>query len=222
LPGETTPAGRTATRAGRVAKRTFDLVVGCLILVLSIPVLLLVALLVRLTSPGPALFRQTRVGQDGRTFSMYKFRTMYTECSDQAHREYVVRLLTDPDAGAAVNAGLYKLADDPRVTRLGAVLRRSSLDELPQLINVVRGQMSLVGPRPMLPWEVELLGPVHRQRFAVPAGITGLWQVSGRNRLTMMQELDLDVEYVRRTSLVLDLWILARTALVVLVPGGRA
>jgi lipopolysaccharide/colanic/teichoic acid biosynthesis glycosyltransferase len=108
------------------------------------------------------------------------------------------------------------------VTRLGRVLRRTSLDELPQLINVVRGEMALVGPRPMLPWEYDLLGPVHHERFAVPAGITGLWQVSGRSGLTMLQALDLDVQYARTACLVLDLRILVRTVGVVLVPRGRA
>jgi lipopolysaccharide/colanic/teichoic acid biosynthesis glycosyltransferase len=206
-----------------VVKRALDLILGCLFLVLSSPVLLLVALLVRLTSPGPALFRQVRVGERGSTFQMYKFRTMRVGCSDQAHRDYVVRLLKDPQsAAAAARAGLYKLADDQRVTRLGVVLRKTSLDELPQLINVMRGEMSLVGPRPMLPWEVDLLGPVHRKRLDVPAGITGLWQVSGRNRLTMTDALDLDVEYVRRACLTLDLWILLRTAFVVLIPNGDA
>ncbi len=202
-----------------IAKRAFDLALGSLLLVLSSPILLVLALLVRLTSPGPALFRQTRVGGHGRTFQMYKFRTMRTGCSEQVHREYVFRLLTDPLAQAvAAHAGLYKLVDDQRVTRLGAVLRKTSLDELPQLINVVRGHMSLVGPRPMLPWEIELLGPVHRQRLNVPAGITGLWQVSGRSRLTMTEALDLDVEYVRRAGIMLDLWILVRTVFVVLAP----
>jgi len=136
--------------------------------------------------------------------------------------QYVVKLLTNPDTREVVREGLYKLANDSRLTRIGGVLRRTSLDELPQLINVLRGEMSLVGPRPMLPWEVEMLGPIHRRRLEVPAGITGLWQVSGRNRLTMTQALDLDVEYVRRASLALDLWILIRTAFVLLVPRGDA
>ena len=205
-----------------VAKRAFDLVVGLLCLVLFSPVLLLVALLVRLTSPGPVLFRQTRVGRYGRVFRMYKFRTMWTGSSDRLHREYVAKLLAEPEGSSTARGGFYKLTDDPRVTRLGAILRRTSLDELPQLFNVVRGEMSLVGPRPMLPWEIEMLGPVHRQRLTVPPGITGLWQVSGRNRLTMTQALDLDVEYVRRTCLPLDLWILVRTAFVVLIPHGDA
>jgi lipopolysaccharide/colanic/teichoic acid biosynthesis glycosyltransferase len=221
---EIAPADRSVELVWRrIAKRAFDLALGSLLLVLSSPILLVLALLVRLTSPGPALFRQIRVGGHGRTFQMYKFRTMRTGCSEQAHREYVVHLLTDPEAQAvAARAGLYKLVDDQRVTRLGAILRKTSLDELPQLINVVRGQMSLVGPRPMLPYEIDLLGPVHRQRLSVPAGITGLWQVSGRNRLTMTEALDLDVEYARRTCLTLDLWILVRTVFVVLFPRGDA
>jgi lipopolysaccharide/colanic/teichoic acid biosynthesis glycosyltransferase len=223
LRDENRSTDRHAVLVGRrVAKRVFDLTLGCLFLVLSSPFLLLVAVLVRLTSPGPVLFRQTRVGEHGRTFQMYKFRTMQDGCSDGMHREYVFHLLTEPEARAAVREGLYKLANDRRVTPLGAFLRKTSLDELPQLINVVRGEMALVGPRPMLPWELDLLGPVHRRRLNVPAGITGLWQVSGRNRLTMMQALDLDVEYVRRASLLLDLWILLRTVPVVLLPRGDA
>jgi lipopolysaccharide/colanic/teichoic acid biosynthesis glycosyltransferase len=206
-----------------LVKRAFDLTLACLLLLLSSPILLLLALLVRMTSPGPTLFRQVRVGAHGRTFTMYKFRTMHTGCSDQSHREYVIHLLTDPQAKVtAGRAGIYKLADDQRVTRLGTVLRRTSLDELPQLINVVRGHMSLVGPRPMLPWEIDLLSPVHRQRLSVPAGITGLWQVSGRSRLTMTEALDLDVEYVRRACFAFDLWILFRTVFVLLFPRGDA
>lgn len=141
---------------------------------------------------------------------MYKFRTMRTGCDDRAHREYVAALLSEP-ALAGHAGGVYKLADDPRVTRLGRWLRETSIDELPQLINVLKGEMALVGPRPVLPWEAELFGPEHDARFDVPPGITGLWQCSGRNTLTMSQALDLDVEYVRRRSLHLDLAILLRT-----------
>lgn len=201
-------------------KRAVDVLVAGLCLLVLAPVMLAVALLVRLSSPGPALFRQVRVGQDGHPFEMYKFRTMRVGCSDAAHREYVTRMLSG-DAGANVRDGLYKLTDD-RVTRLGAVLRRTSLDELPQLVNVLRGDMSLVGPRPMLPWEVELLPPAYRARHAVPGGITGLWQVSGRSALTMTQAIELDLEYVRTRSLTLDLRILARTAATLASPRGSA
>ncbi|MFC5952185.1 sugar transferase [Pseudonocardia lutea] len=199
-------------RARLRGKRCLDLAVAAPALVVLSPLFLALAVLVRVCSPGPALFRQTRIGQHEQPFEMYKFRTMRSGCSDHLHREYVTRMLTDADVRNAVSDGLYKLDDDPRVTRLGAILRRTSLDELPQLINVVQGNMSLVGPRPMLPWETDLLGDVHRERFSVPAGITGLWQVSGRSRLSMTEALDLDVEYARRRTLLLDVSILVRTA----------
>jgi lipopolysaccharide/colanic/teichoic acid biosynthesis glycosyltransferase len=207
-------------RRGRFARRALDLTVAGLGLVVLALLMLLIGLLVRLTSPGPALFRQVRVGEHGRQFRMLKFRTMEVGCDDELHRRYVTRMLRAEDLRAE-SGGLYKL-DDPRVTRLGRLLRRTSLDELPQLINVVRGEMSLVGPRPMLPWEYELLSPTHRERFAVPAGITGLWQVSGRSELTMTQALDLDVQYARTAGALLDLRILLKTVWVVLVPRGRA
>jgi lipopolysaccharide/colanic/teichoic acid biosynthesis glycosyltransferase len=203
-------------------KRLFDILVAGVCLLVLAPVLLLVAALVRLTSPGPALFHQTRMGQYGRPFRMYKFRTMRAGCSDRLHRDYVTELLLDDQPRAGGKSGLYKLAADPRITRLGAFLRRTSLDELPQLFNVLRGDMSVVGPRPMLPWELELVTPPYLERLAVPAGITGLWQVSGRNKLTMKQGLELDVEYVRTASFALDLLIVVKTALVVLLPRGGA
>lgn len=210
-------------RRHRVVRRVLDVELATLGLVVLSLLMLLIALLVRLTSPGPALFRQLRVGEHGRLFPMLKFRTMEVGCGDELHRRYVTRMLRadEPPDVSIEPGGVFKL-DDPRVTRLGRLLRRTSLDELPQLINVVRGEMALVGPRPMLPWEYELLGPVHRERFAVPAGITGLWQVSGRSGLTMHQALDLDVRYARTAGLLLDLWILVRTVGVVLVPRGRA
>jgi lipopolysaccharide/colanic/teichoic acid biosynthesis glycosyltransferase len=127
------------------------------------------------------------------------------------HRSYVTGMLAVEGKAAARDGGLFKLTDDPRVTLLGVWLRRTSLDELPQLINVLRGDMSLVGPRPMLPWEAQLLAAPYRPRFTVKPGITGLWQVSGRSRLSMQRALELDVEYVRRRSILFDLTILART-----------
>lgn len=193
------------------AKRLIDVLgAGILLLVLT-PVLLVIAALVRLTSRGPALFRQERVGLGERPFVFWKFRTMRIDSDDSLHRAYVTRLLLDdrpPDGG---EAGVYKLTDDPRVTPLGSILRRTSLDELPQLVNVLRGDMSLVGPRPCLRWEADLYRPVHRRRFEVKPGMTGLWQVCGRSRHGMLEQLDLDVQYVRRRSLALDLTILART-----------
>ena len=200
-------------------KRAFDLVAGVICLLVLLPLLAVAALAVRLTTPGPVLFRQTRLGLGGRPFVLYKFRTMYDGSPDELHRSYVRQLLTgDPVPGGA--SGLYKLDADPRITKAGQLLRRTSIDELPQLLNALRGDMSLVGPRPALPWEAELFSDGHRQRFLVPPGITGLWQVSGRNRLTMKQALDLDVEYVRRQSFALDLAILLKTVPAVLFTLG--
>jgi lipopolysaccharide/colanic/teichoic acid biosynthesis glycosyltransferase len=186
-------------------------VVATVLLVVLSPLLLVIALLVRVSSPGPALFRQTRLGHRERPFTVLKFRTMWVGGDHSAHRRYVAQLLTEPAPPFGGRPGLYKLADDPRVTPIGSLLRRTSLDELPQLVNVVRGEMSLVGPRPVLPWEAELFEPRHRARFLVRPGITGLWQVSGRNRVTMRQALDLDLRYVETRSLALDLSIIWRT-----------
>jgi len=196
--------------AGRWSKRALDLIVSLTCLALMWPLLVAVAIIIQFTTEGPALFRQRRLGLDGRPFVLYKFRTMYHGCGDGPHRRYVRELLTSDTMTSAVG-GLYKLDADDRITRVGRVLRRTSIDELPQLLNVVRGEMSLVGPRPALPWEAEMFSDGHRGRFLVPPGMTGLWQVSGRNRLTMRQALDLDLEYVRRQSFVLDLAILIKT-----------
>jgi len=192
-------------------KRAIDLVLASVALVLLAPLLVAIALAVRLTSPGPALFRQERLGLHRRPFVMLKFRSMTAGADDRVHRDYVSQMLTAGQPAVAQANGLHKLAADPRVTPLGAWLRRTSLDELPQLVNIVRGQMSLVGPRPVLAWEAELFRPEAMARFDTRPGLTGLWQVSGRSRLTMPQALALDVEYVRRQSLWLDLTILART-----------
>jgi len=206
-------AERTTTVAPRLAqetpKRVIDVMLSLALIILAAPLLLLLGLLVRLTSPGPALFRQERLGRERQRFILLKLRTMHTGNDDRIHRDYVTNLLSaDPAAG---RSGLFKLDADPRVTRLGAWLRRTSLDELPQLINVLRGDMSLVGPRPVLPWEAELFPQPYQQRFAVKPGITGLWQVSGRSRLAMRQALELDIEYVLRRSFAFDLGILLRT-----------
>ncbi|MEV6637986.1 sugar transferase [Actinoplanes sp. NPDC051470] len=192
-------------------KRAFDMLLAVCGLVVLSPLLAVIWLAVRLSSPGPAVFCQERLGRDERPFVMYKFRSMSTGAGDDIHRAYVRRMLTGEGGPAVATNGLYKLAGDPRVTPLGKWLRRTSLDELPQLVNVVRGEMSLVGPRPVLAWEAELFAPEARARFGTRPGLTGLWQVSGRNALTMNQALALDVEYVHRQSLWLDLTILART-----------
>jgi lipopolysaccharide/colanic/teichoic acid biosynthesis glycosyltransferase len=207
-----------AGRGYRVLKRSIDVVVASLCLLLVLPLLALGFVSVLLSSRGPVLFRQTRIGTGGREFVMLKFRTMRRASSDEIHRLYVTALLRGE--AQSVN-GLYKLGADSRITKVGAVLRKLSIDELPQLINVLRGDMSLVGPRPALPWEAELFPDWSVPRFQVPAGITGLWQVSGRNRLTMLEGLALDLEYVQRCSIWLDLRILARTVPALLRGGAR-
>jgi len=195
----------------RVGKRALDLVVASACLVLASPILIATWVIVRWTSPGPALFRQPRVGRNGRSFVLYKFRTMHNGCADDVHRDYVSKLLTEDQPPVGGQNGIYKLEGDGRITGVGKFLRKSSIDELPQLFNVIKGEMSLVGPRPALPWEAELFGMAYTKRFLVSPGLTGLWQVSGRNHLTMRQGLDLDIEYVDKRSLALDLKILLKT-----------
>jgi lipopolysaccharide/colanic/teichoic acid biosynthesis glycosyltransferase len=202
----------TVPRLGQEAvKRALDVTLASALFVVAGPALLLLCCLVRLTSTGPALFRQERVGRDMKPFTMLKLRSMYVGNDDGAHRAYVAGMLSAEEDAPARHGGLFKLVGDRRITPVGAWLRRTSLDELPQLINVLRGEMSLVGPRPMLPWEADLLAESFRPRFTVKPGMTGLWQVSGRSRLSMHAALELDVEYVRRRGVTVDLGILART-----------
>jgi lipopolysaccharide/colanic/teichoic acid biosynthesis glycosyltransferase len=191
------------------AKRLIDLSLGIFALLLALPILVVAALAVRVSSRGAIFFRQRRIGLAGKTFTIWKLRTMYADTDDSVHRAYVRSMFTQ-DVAAAARNGLHKL-DDDRVTPVGRLLRRTSIDELPQLFNVLRGEMSLVGPRPSLPWEVELFGPYDRERSHVKPGITGLWQVSGRSRLTMREALELDCAYARQRSVLLDLKILLKT-----------
>jgi exopolysaccharide biosynthesis polyprenyl glycosylphosphotransferase len=193
------------------AKLTGDRLVALLLLVVVGPVLLLIGLVVRLDSDGRALFRQKRVGEGGRTFTMFKFRTM---CTDADAR---LDALQERHDG---NETLFKLRQDPRVTRVGAVLRRYSLDELPQLLNVVRGEMSLVGPRPPLPSEVDRYESDAVRRLRVRPGMTGLWQVSGRSDLSWVDSVRLDLWYVDNWSLSLDVQILVRTCKAVVTGRG--
>jgi exopolysaccharide biosynthesis polyprenyl glycosylphosphotransferase len=183
-------------------KCLIDRSLGVLALVLLSPILLAVAVAVRVESPGPVLFRQLRTGKDGRQFTMVKFRTMVRDAAERRPA------LLEQNDGDGV---LFKLRDDPRVTPLGRMLRRYSLDELPQIFNVVAGDMSLVGPRPPLPDEVDLYEKHVHRRFAVKPGMTGLWQVSGRADLTWAESVQLDLRYVDNWSLLLDLQILGRT-----------
>ncbi len=194
----------------RAAKHALDRLAGAALLMVLSPVLLAVVIAVRLDTEGPAFFRQTRIGRDGKTFTLFKIRTMITDA------EAVKRTLQAQDEG---NGVLFKIHHDPRITRVGAFLRRTSLDELPQLLNVVRGEMSLVGPRPALPEEVARYDDRVRRRLSVRPGMTGLWQVSGRSDLDWEKSVSLDLTYADNVTLLGDIAICART--VRAVTSGR-
>lgn len=195
--------------ARRFVKRAIDVVVAAAALLVTFPIALAAAIAIKLTSPGPVVFKQDRVGMDGRTFKILKFRTMKTDAPTKLHEDFVRAAFTNGDA--ASEDGWHKLANDPRITDVGRVLRKFSIDELPQLVNVLRGDMSLVGPRPALAFEVELYTNRQRRRLDVRPGMTGLWQVSGRNRLPILQMLELDAQYAERWTFTQDLRILLRT-----------
>lgn len=213
-------------------KRAFDLVGACLLVLALAPLIAAVALAIRLDSPGPIFFRQERVGSrrrrmgretrwETRTFAIYKFRSM-VQNADQSLHEAHIRAFVEGRLERDVPTRTFKLTADPRVTRVGRVLRRSSFDELPQLFNVIAGDMSLVGPRPVPSYEVQGYLPQHFERLAAVPGITGLWQIKGRSRVTFSQMVEMDIDYVRRRSLLLDLSILARTIPAVLAGHGAA
>jgi lipopolysaccharide/colanic/teichoic acid biosynthesis glycosyltransferase len=213
------PAG--GSRVTDVSCRILDVVVAALCLVLLLPVLCLIGLAIRLDSPGWVIFRQRRVGRDLEPFTVNKFRTMRADAGHDAHRAYVLRLIAgEAEPQRAGAEPVFKLAGDTRVTRLGGFLRRSSLDELPQLWNVLRGEMSLVGPRPPIPYEVEHYPPHWFARFAVKPGLTGLWQVSGRSDLSWDESVRIDVRYVENWSLTFDFMILWKTVGAVLRGSG--
>jgi len=208
------------SRTARAAKRAIDVAGAGVALVVAAPLLAAIAVRIRLDGDGPVLFRQTRLGIGMREFTALKFRTMRVGGDDGAHRAYIRRTMT---ANAPLEAnGVFKLDRSATVTRTGAWLRRTSLDELPQLLNVLRGDMSLVGPRPCIPYETEQFAPHHFERFLVPAGITGLWQVAARANSTFGEALDMDVTYARSWSLGLDLRLLCQTPLQVLRQRGAA
>jgi exopolysaccharide biosynthesis polyprenyl glycosylphosphotransferase len=209
--------------AARVVKRASDLLIASVAGFITLPISLLIALLIKLDSKGPVVFAQERVGMDGRIFLCYKFRTMRAGAEATEHHEVYLKNIagvTEANVGNAERPVYGKLREDPRVTRVGRWLRRTSLDELPQLLNVLRGDMSVVGPRPPIPYEVESYDLWHRKRLDMKPGVTGLWQVSGRNRLPFAEMVRLDLYYIENWSLLLDLKIMLRTALVMLKGDG--
>jgi lipopolysaccharide/colanic/teichoic acid biosynthesis glycosyltransferase len=208
---EALPAGRT-TRVRRVAKRALDIAGSLGFLLAFSPLFAVIAALVKATSPGPVFFRQVRIGSGGKPFGMVKFRSMYQNAGHALHQDYVTWFIKSSGQHKRADGEIFKLQHDPRITRVGHFIRRTSLDELPQFWNVLRGQMSLVGPRPPLPFEVEQYQPWHLRRvFDAKPGVTGLWQVTGRSRTTFDEMVRLDLRYARSHSLWTDIKILAAT-----------
>ena len=208
--------------SARLLKRSSDIVIAALALILAAPLWLLIALFIKLDSKGPVFYLQERVGMDGRMFLCYKFRTMLSGADSDVHRQYQKQFIA---GRAEANLGngeqpVYKFQSDVRITRVGRWLRRASLDEVPQLFNVLRGDMSVVGPRPPIPYEVEDYEIWHRKRLDMKPGLTGLWQVSGRNRIPFEEMVKLDLYYIENWSLLLDLKIIMRTVLVIIRGDG--
>lgn len=207
----------------RDVKRLIDIVGATLAIIVLSPLFLVIALAIKMTSRGPVFYRQTRIGQRGISFVFLKFRSMYVDCDSSVHQDYVKNLIAGRAEGEPSNGNgkVYKLTNDYRVTRVGKFLRRTSLDELPQFFNVLKGDMSLVGPRPPIPYEAKAYDVWHRSRlYEAKPGITGLWQVSGRSRVTFDDMVRLDLQYARKWSLWLDLQILIETPKAVVLGEG--
>jgi lipopolysaccharide/colanic/teichoic acid biosynthesis glycosyltransferase len=205
-------------------KRVFDLVLGVIILIVFAPLMLIMALFIKLTSPGPVLYRQTRLGKDGCPFTFYKFRTMYEGVDHEVHRQYAESFirneLPEQQSHDEASPAIFKLTQDPRVTSAGYFLRRSSMDELAQIFNVLKGDMSLVGPRPALPYELPVYQEWHKARLQAIPGMTGMWQVRGRCRVPFDEMVRMDLEYIATQSLGLDLKILLWTIPAVISAEG--
>lgn len=216
------PQTTRANRSYLAAKRALDVSLTLAALVVLAPVLVVLAVLIRRDSDGPVIFRQTRIGRFGKPFTCYKFRTMYVNADEQAHRAYIEAYSRGEVAAASNPAAPFKIERDPRITPLGHFLRRSSLDELPQLLNVIKGDMSLVGPRPDVAYSVALYKDWHKLRLATQPGLTGLWQVKGRGRVSYDEGMRLDCEYVENQCLRLDVAILLQTVPAVLSMRGAA
>lgn len=210
------PEAARSRRASQVAKRLVDITGSLLALALASPLFLAIAAAVKLTSKGPVLFRQQRVGRYGRKFTFLKFRSMRVNNDHAIHEEYVKNLIA-----GSIDSKVKKITNDPRITRVGRFLRKTSLDEIPQFLNVLKGDMSLVGPRPPIPYEVDAYEIWHRRRLlAVKPGITGLWQVNGRSRTTFDEMVRLDLQYAKSWSVWLDLKILFQTPRAVVAGDG--
>jgi exopolysaccharide biosynthesis polyprenyl glycosylphosphotransferase len=207
------------SRRNYALKRVFDFFVALIAIILLSPVMLLVALAVKLDSKGPALFHQERIGEAGKPFQVYKFRSMRTDANDAVHRAAIAQFMQGQQIGGE-GENKYKLTRDPRITRVGAFIRATSLDELPQLFNVLRGEMSIVGPRPAIRYEVEQYRYRHRYRLLVKPGITGIWQVYGRSKVDFETLVSMDLHYVTDGTFWLDLKLIVLTFGVVFKRSG--
>lgn len=219
IPADTT---RYYSPTGKL-KRAFDLLVSLLALLVAGPVMLIIALIIKRSSPGPVFFIQERLGRDGRPFKFYKFRSMKHNSDDAIHRQFAAMFINGDNEGcSASNEGeeVFKLKADPRITRIGAWLRKTSMDELPQLINIIKGDMSLVGPRPPISYEIENYQPWHMERLKAVPGLTGIWQVSGRSEVSFDDMVRMDVRYINQWSFWQDLAIIFKTVPVVLKGTG--
>jgi lipopolysaccharide/colanic/teichoic acid biosynthesis glycosyltransferase len=205
------------------SKRVIDFIVASIGLLLAAPFAGIIALLVRVSGPGSAVFKQTRIGKDGKEFSFYKFRSMQVDCDDSSHRQYMKLFIEgNEEELTKLQRGrkTYKMTGDDRVTMIGKFLRRTSLDELPQLLNVLRGEMSIVGPRPHIPYEVDMYKDWHRRRLKGTPGITGWWQIHGRSRVTFDESVKMDIWYLERQSIILDIRIMLRTITKTIIGRG--
>ncbi|MCE5323148.1 sugar transferase [bacterium] len=228
---EGTAANENGTRVYSVrkirqykSKRILDLIAASLGLVLSAPLAAVVSLLIKISSPGPILFKQVRIGKGGEKFIFYKFRSMRVDCDDSSHRKYMKLFIegNEEELKSFNQRGkkIYKMTCDDRVTAVGRFLRRTSLDELPQLLNVLKGDMSMVGPRPHIPYEVDLYQDWHRRRLQGLPGITGWWQIHGRSRVTFDESVKMDIWYLEHQSVILDIRIMLRTITKAIVGRG--
>ncbi len=205
------------------AKRILDIVFTLLILIPLGVILVIFAVLIRIDSKGPIFFRQKRVGMNGVEFDIYKLRSMYTDCDDSVHRDSIKQYLNGAALNGKADSGnQYKLVDDPRVTRIGRFIRKTSIDELPQFINVLQGEMTLVGPRPPVPYEVAEYDPQDRLRLSGKPGLTGIWQIYGRSRVPFKKMVEMDIEYLEQQSILQDLKLVALTVPVILLSRGGA
>jgi len=220
------PAGvrlRGRMRSELVVKRLIDVGAALMVAILGFPFFLAVALLIKLTSRGPVFYSQKRIGEHGRGFTLFKFRTMRQDSDDLIHREFTRSFIEGRMPNSTLDEkepSVYKLTNDPRVTSVGNFLRKTSLDELPQFINILKGEMTIVGPRPPLQYEIEHYEEWHKLRLEVKPGLTGLWQVSGRSSVPFNEMVKLDLYYIEHWSLLLDLKIMLRTIPVMLFGSG--